>query len=469
MKQKSGGGVSEGAILMFKDQCYLFNGISQNQFSGDQMVVRFTELKTGKDTDVPCSCNAAAKRIEFDVPASLKNETLYEMSLVRKYGKGLVAASAPSVEDKYIDQLGNELEEGNGMANMALNMGVNNNNNTYNGLYTLQKTISDGASTSKKNYEKKLYNNHFFGTSKYNTMKQKWQSYSVKKVAYWKTGMYYSYQVNGMGYTTSDQFNNPVVLLQGGERFDQYDLYGYSTNGISDLDEHEEPAILQALGEDSGWEKEMKDKHYSFLTLPAGPIRSYLVGHHGSSVVYRPDGFPFYGHADNMFYSNYEMVFMRNYAYYEQKMHQDGSLGASESLLRPSGPLTMAEINAAMQNQGGGGMILNLGLNNGNQGGNGMGLNLNLNSGGQAYFPVMDMKNYVTHLDKYNVDTRILSKAKTVSNSHFVQCFNTLKSLGWPSMPKRSFPLSIKEREYKDINGSQYNLVRSYMYMNTRN
>ncbi|MBK8557816.1 MAG: hypothetical protein IPL65_19645 [Lewinellaceae bacterium] len=460
MKDKFNGGAADGAIKLFKNQCYLFNGISQSQLAGDQMVARFTELKTGKDIDVPCKCNDAAARIEFSIPPALKNEEIYALSIVRKIGKSLTAATVPTTEDKYLDNLGNELSAGNGMAQQALNLGINNNPKQSTGLYSLQKKLTGGDASSEKKYENVLFSKLYFRTSKYNNMQQKMNTYSVKKVAYYKSQVKYEYNINGNLYGNSDGYNNPVVLLQGGENFDQYDLYGYTVGFNGET--HEEESILFPLGEMSNtWLGTVKSKYYEFTSVPVGAMRSFLTANRPPSYVQRPAGFPYYGDFDMLFNSKYRVAFLRNFVQYEQAMHSDGSLGAGESLLRPAAPLSASEINAAKA-QGGG----NIGQFTLNQGGgnNGMGLNLNLNGNTQAYFPILDLQNAVAHSDKYRTDTHILGKALGVSVPQFVQTYHTLKGLGWPAMPKRNFPMTMNIREYRHINGSQIGELKNWSY-----
>jgi hypothetical protein len=242
--------------------------------------------------------------------------------------------------------------------------------------------------------------------------------------------------------------------MQGGENFDNYDLYGYTVNIMGEL--HTEPAIILPLSDDpmNDWQSEMKLKYYEFYPNLGGSQHSFMVQNHGPIAFQRPGGFPFYGCYDNPHNSYHEMSFMHYYDYYEDVLRDKGYISQNEHLIRPSGQLTTDEINEAKaENQPIN--INNYGINLPNQQGNGLN-NMNMNIAlGQGYFPVMALQNYVSHTDKFNTDMRILNEAAKISPAKLTAVFNAIKALGWPTLKNGNYQLRMYYKEFKHINGSQ--------------
>lgn len=352
MRKYSNGNPYNGFLVMKYDLTYL-KGSTQ-----EKLVARITELGTNKVWNQDCTIfeqgNGSTTRIQYALPEAMSGSKVYEFKLLRK--------------------------------------------------------------NTQSNAEKTIYTGYSFRTSKYASMKQKVESYQVSKVGYLHYPIYLSYPIGGQSAKNSSDMYVPVVLMSGGENFEQYELYiqqsapfngwTWDITGFAFVDNPNQ----------SEWMYTMKQRYRDFAA-PATPElttgeRNYLKSLIPLSEVTRPAGFPYEGKTEGIFYGHTDAVWMQNFAQYESMLRQSNGLAGNESLLRPDGPLSAAEIAAAKSGGPGGG--------------------LPLNNGGKSYVPVIDFTIFTACHDKVKSDLNLLKQAP--DNKKWT-VFNSLDKLGWPKLP----------------------------------
>ncbi|MCB0651785.1 MAG: hypothetical protein KDC85_10955 [Saprospiraceae bacterium] len=411
MKQSFEGGPSTGMLKLKEDMCYLIN-----DHPTKKAYAVITDLKTQDTYEAPCDCVGKNQAmIRFDIPQALKNKTIYELKIIMK--------KPPQNNNP-----------GNGMV-LDLDFAANSNDHVlFDGLY--------------------------FQTSKYDDMNQKIAACKVSKVGYIPQS--YGYNFGNYNSSSYDNFKLPVVLLEVGEAFENYEIAFYNVmmeNQYGDMESQQEGRFI-ALKPLSGWMKQMDNKYRSFTTLSNAQKQNLYAAIGTLPVnikVKRAPGFPYYGVETFAFRKQFmddDFKWMKNHSYYDQLLRAAGALDGKETLLKPQDPLSASEINAAKGN-GGNGMYLNLNLQANNNNGNGMvNNNLNFNQGGTAYFPIIDFAPHLATIDKAKLDVKLLSKA--AANNKFYVAYNLIKSLGWPTYPLGGKQFEFNIWEPRKINGKKY-------------
>lgn len=352
MRQYSNGNPMNGFMVMKYDLTYL-KGSTQ-----EKLIARITELGTNKVWNQDCSIaeqdNSKSTRIQYAFPAAMSGSKFYEVKILRK--------------------------------------------------------------NTQTNAEKTIYAGYTFRTSKYVGMKQKIESYQLAKVSYLHYPVFVSYPIGGQSAKNTSDMYVPVVLLTGGENFEHYDLYIQQSGAYNGWHWDLTGFAFVDNPDQSEWMYSMKQRYRNFAT-PSTPElsvaeRGYLQSLDPIGEVTRPAGFPYEGIQEAAFYGHTDAVWMQNFAQYESMLKQNNGLAGNESLLRPDGPLTAAEIAAAKSG--------------------GMGGGLPLGNGGKSYVPVMDFTVYTAFHDKVKSDLNLLKQAP--DNKKW-SVFQSLDKLGWPKLP----------------------------------
>ncbi len=230
-----------------KNWCYLFNkseigdpGVFDQ--SKTEYLVQFTEMGSGKITEVPCNCSLG--EINFIIPGNqLINNTMYRLRVIAR----LQYKPAPKAQNQ-----GHKFQHGELKANVwqtgAKEVEI------VEGAYKLSRFLLED--NSPKTYDHSLIKaNWFFKTSKFNTLSAKLATYTLDGSTYSKIittkyiprvkiknlnkfgqGMH-EYEIKTKPDGGGIQIINyelPVALITGDEAFDMYDLYGYTVNYMGD-------------------------------------------------------------------------------------------------------------------------------------------------------------------------------------------------------------------------------------------
>lgn len=290
MKKNMDGSSAKGLIETKTDMCFLFS-------AQKPVVARFVELSTKKVYETSCSCQN--EKIRFDIPTELKNEKVYELTLVYKKA---------------------------------------NNPNNGGGL---QLAIP----------EEMVMDELYFQTSKYNSLTEKLNAFTHKKTVYLPLTAAYAWK--GYGYNAATElekntFYTPMMLFETGENFDAYEMSYYKVQ----TEEGYETAngntvfVWEAAPKNADiWMSEIFKKYVWFNTLPKNDAE-FMGKMGGSYYANYPADYPTNGKNDVLF--RYQQPsWLQNHASYEQKLRSAGQLTANENLMPHDGVLTQAEINQA--------------------------------------------------------------------------------------------------------------------------
>jgi hypothetical protein len=218
-----------------KNFCYLFDKAQLGDpkvfdQSKTKYLVQFTEMGSGKITEVPVTnCNSGV--VNFMVPTNqLKNETMYRVRLLARMEYKPAGTTLQ----------GNQLNLGNNWETGAKQVEI-----TQGALKMSRYLLADN---SPKTFDHNLLKTQwYFKTSKYNTLQAKLADYKLDGSTYTtvmsslyiprikKVGNEYKIKNkhDGNGIPASS-YELPVALVTGKEAFDAYDLYGYTVNYMGD-------------------------------------------------------------------------------------------------------------------------------------------------------------------------------------------------------------------------------------------
>jgi TANFOR domain-containing protein len=217
-----------------KNFCYLFNkselgdpGVFDQ--SKTQYLAQFTEMGSGKITEVPCNCLNG--EIRFSTPSNqLKNDKMYRVRLIAR----MEYRPKINIQGNQLQMGQNNWETGKQQVSITQ------------GAYKLSRFLL--ADNSPKTYDHSLLKTQwFFKTSKYNTLSAKLADYKSDGSTYTtvssshyiprikKTGETYTIKTKPDGNGIHiHSYELPVALITGKEAFDMYDLYGYTVNNMGD-------------------------------------------------------------------------------------------------------------------------------------------------------------------------------------------------------------------------------------------
>ncbi|HEX2629357.1 MAG TPA: hypothetical protein VHM26_10100, partial [Chitinophagaceae bacterium] len=270
-----------------------------------------------------------------------------------------------------------------------------------------------------------IFEGFWFQTSKYNNFKDKLNSFKVVKTGYVR----HTYNLNAGGNKTLENvFQVPVLMIQGGEELDGYEMFGYYTKVNND--DVLAGKLLFAYN-DGDYLRDVKSK-YLYLKKPNGHALSEInesevtymsdLNNNFSKWTSRPEGYPFNGvKMADMFSYLYPagMFWMKNINFYEPILKKRGDISSSEKIVGPIGPLTSDEING-----GGGGLggMVNNKLGN--------------NSAPQTkYYALMDYTPFIAVWDHLAWANKMLNEAKKKGASDLNKTYNLIKKMGLPKMP----------------------------------
>lgn len=369
MKQDGKGNQQKGRIELMQDMGYLFN------VPGTITVVRIVDVKTNEAWEIPLDDGfelvngKTYTTVSYTLPANLKNSAVYHLALIRKP-----------------------------VGNIPM---------------------------------KVLWTGYSFRTSKYNTMVEKMAKYSLKKVGYtWGTQAGYSYTAGGTTKSDYNPFNNGVLMLQGSEPLEAYEVYTFNTNLVG-----ETTAEGQLI---TGWEPsnflwDQYSKYYYSMPISNSEreFLAKLVPGGTNPWIVRPPFFPFYGKPAKAFSGDApaNVFWMKNVASFEPMMKSFKYLGANESLVAPEMPLTEAEVAAARAGNSGGGYQPVGGLQTANH---------------QGYYALMDYNPQIGALDKVALDQRWLNLAKSKDANTLWTTWQILQKLGDPKYPVGNHTINLR-------------------------
>jgi len=285
-------------------------------------------------------------------------------------------------------------------------------------------------------------------------------------------GVSYAYNVYGQQHQNGHNFHIPVVLMEGGEPLDRYEMESYSVQD-GQGNSHQGGKLVREWGSIPPWRDQMIQKYVDFSTLKKAE-RDLLLTYGKNKQVNRPAGFPFYGSSNRpMKHTLSSEVFsvILQTATYEGILRSQGYLSGQESLASPEPTLSQAEIQAAGAGgfQGGKPLFIN-NQGGGNQGGGFQGpggFGIQQGGGGpKKLVPFMDVLPLLVNQDKWLYDKIILQAA--LGGGQFPQAYAAIKGLGWPEYPKGAKTFQFGLREYRRINGWQQDLHGTYGYTTTK-
>ena len=291
-----------------------------------------------------------------------------------------------------------------------------------------------------------MFEGFYFRTSRYNNFQEKLNTFKVVKTGY----IHHIINVNFVDYKTSDtkkavnDFYVPVVMMQGGEELDGYEMFGYkstfnnyeSTKGCLLFPERVYSGTWGANYLTNQNDRYMRmtyarefDKNV--LLIPElNKDEANFMHTLSDAVAYkagsRPQGFPFEGAVkEKLFAGGPEMFWMKNIQHYESLLKNAGTLSANETITGPEGPLTADEING-----GGGFMNNNLGLK-----GNG-------GAEQKKYYALMDYTPFIAAWDHMIWLNAVLKEAKNVD---IWRAYRLTEKMGLPvHMPKGTQNFQIR-------------------------
>jgi hypothetical protein len=370
MKEQPNGNPTMGFLSLKQDLAYLFeSGGVYICFLDKGGHLAGYEQASGYTKDT--YDGKPTSKVSFKIPASLKNSTIYEVKLLAPDSKG-------------------------GM---------------------LGEVIFDGF---------------YFQTSKYNNFKEKLNTFKIVKTGYVK----HTYNLNfnaggGNSLGLENNFYVPVLMMQGGEELDGYEMFGYYTT-VND-DKLNLGKLLFAYNDG----KYLSDVNTKYIYYK-NPKNSYKIDELSESEVSymadltnnfsrwtsRPAGFPFNGvEMAEMFSGQYpgEMFWMKSISFYEPILKKRGDLSGNEKIVGPIGPLTSDEINGGGGGGGLGGMVNNKLGNN--------------NAPATKYYALMDYTPFIAAWDHLALMNKILNEAKKKSGKDLNKTYNFIKKMGIPKMP----------------------------------
>ena len=275
--------------------------------------------------------------------------------------------------------------------------------------------------------ERIIFPGYYFRTSKYKSFSAKFATYKVKKVGYIpemneESMLHYSL---GNADGTNKGYYTPVLLLQGDEPIDVAEYSGYIKNGEKDVLHCSSSA--EWIGTMSGT---YVDAYHPQISASD---RTLLVNI--TNV-----GQPFYKKVD---------YWLKHTDWRESDLRNGGYLKGNESLAKPEGPLTTAEIDAVRKKATGPGEVsmdnLPLALAPPPKPGNGLyNSNMPLNSTHQYYYALADKAYNVAVDAKVEVTgKRLYATRNDVAKQ--LKVWNLHKKMGYPTYPKGNHTIQMEE------------------------
>lgn len=379
MKKDSEGKAVLGRLDVKKDMTYFATKYQKDY----NLIIRFREAGTSNMIDVKYDKfdnDPEIKKHEnsliYTLPQNLKNSTVYKVSLILK----------PKPK---------------------------NQNGNLGDLQNSQKTIFEG---------------YYFKTSKYNSFKEKYADYELKKVGYIPFSEYNSTFYHDDIIKSDDMIFNyqlPILLIQGKESMDVIEYEGYKASAQQTKFQG---GKLWYGGENSNWMKEMAYKYANLNTnLISKTEREHLkslgdFGSHGDNNFYvkYDDLTPFAGMKQLPFSGLKTAFWMKNINWYVDGLKKKKTLGANETIAKPDGLLTQAEIDAAVNGKGSNGQ--GFAMNNNKK--------FNGNNEQKSYWALIDATGYKAVLDKSALDNKRLKNSKAADQVW--KTWKILKKMGWP-------------------------------------
>lgn len=374
MKQEPDGTLMRGFIKLKQDLAYLFEkgDVYVLFFTGNQQLAAFAKASSGTNQEYNATSSAT---VYFDIPKEIKNSTVYEIKI---YGPD------PDAQK---------------------------NNNVFG------KVVFEGF---------------HFRTSRYNNFQDKLNSFKIAKVGYIRHTINVPFidAQTVKDKTTANVFYVPVLLMQGGEELDGYEMFGYykTVNDEKDL----YGKLFYGYSTESSHYLNHSMMKYKYLKTQNGTrtpeinesdfnyFYKYAERAENAIVNKRPQGFPWEGIQPfgDPFTSGYNMFFMKGIQNYESILKSGGYLKGNEKITGPEGPLTADDINGG----GGNGFINN---------------NLGLGNGGQTptkYYAMMDYSPLVAAWVHMKWVLSMFNEVKK-DKADIWRAYKVTEQLGMPRMP----------------------------------
>jgi hypothetical protein len=336
-----------------KDFCYLFNknnigDPAMFDQSKTEYLVQFTELGSGKITELPCQCSMA--EVTFSMPPQLKGKTMYRVRVLAR----LYAKSKPVSQNGVKMDLA-AAEGGTGSKEVEITQGA----------YKISRYLLPPDAPKGMDH---VLNEWFFQTSMYSTFSDKIADYSVQgsttvkaftpnlTPAMVKNGDSYALAPGSCDACILARYDLPVALLTGKEAFDQYDLYGYTVQYGGDS--HSQLPVFGPMTTDyvTTWHHDFYTRLGDYLKQVFGIFPAYAQhyawqqGRDYQQALFRDAGVnagirsvsPYNGMTGN--------ASDALWSYYSKYKHMVSpiSLPNGMSVWEPEGPLSQKEIDEAM-------------------------------------------------------------------------------------------------------------------------
>ena len=381
MRQTIDGTPIRGFLHLKQDLLYLFEKGEVYVLFLDQAGKLAAYAKASGSTQQEYNVESSSK-VYFDIPKELKSSTIYQIKLL-----------GPDPE---------------------ANKGDNAN--------AFGKVVFDGF---------------YFKTSKYNNFQEKLNTFKVVKTGYIR------HQINANFMTAKAEANTkenvffvPVMMLQGGEDLDGYEMFGYKSD-YNGYDLTKGQLMFVHPVSDGAFGGDYLDKVYSKymsmtfarefdkkivitpeITKDEATFLQLVLGSAKKNFGSRSAGFPFEGapiDADGAFRMGPDLMWMQNAVHYKSVLQQSGALSSNETITGPKGPLTQDEIN------GGGG------------GGGYMNNNIGLKGSGpeqKAYYALMDYTGFIAAWDHYKWLNAMFKAGKSID---LWRTYKLTEKLGLPT------------------------------------
>ncbi len=426
MKQNDNGSVARGFIALKQDLAYLsakgeiyalfFENGNNSDLTGYSKVTSATNQNYG---------DGLTSKLYFDIPKELKNEKIYEIKLL-----------GPDPD-------------------------ANKGGNSENAFGTV------------------IFEGFYFKTSKYNSFKEKLNTFKVAKVGFIRHKVNVNFKDgNAADQTQGNVFHVPVIMLQGGEGLDGYEMFGYK----SDFNEYTpvRGRLIYAHRESTEQGKDylanLRMKYIQLNTFDYDKWEAKLLPgftKEQSNFLHtlvntmqqdklaggRPNGFPYeglqYDLGSNRIFSSgggtmFWMKDIKTWSPLIKTTQNQAALKSNEMITGPEGPLTSEEIHGG---GGGGGLGLNNGLKAGPNGGG------NNNDNKTKYFALMDYTPLIAAWDHYKWLNGVFKAAKNKGWDIWSTYQLTLK-MGLPAkMPKFD-----KQHFYLHAQGSEIKMSYDNVY-----
>jgi hypothetical protein len=285
-----------------------------------------------------------------------------------------------------------------------------------------------------------VFDGLYFRTSKYNSFKEKIDAYSVKKTGYIPYSSSFSMTQGNKEAKSTGQYYVPVLLLEGEENFDLYEMFTYNYK----LSQYEEKSgkLLHIVGNGpiSNWRSDQYQIHGSYASSTLSQSEKehlYKMAQKCASNwkwVEKPAEFPYNGiNAEALSASGMtgSIQWMKNIHQYESILRNRHDLAGNESIRRPDNTLSSEEISQARSG---------VKTGNGLMGGSG---NKYGGGGSKQYSAIVDFTPVYVNYDLFKLKVRLLNGSLKVSGSDFWKTYNILNKLGWSAYRKQNYDVEL--------------------------